>query len=322
MIRLHAGALCLAVVLPVAVWTVALPGQTAEPALQLTWKAPRECPTGHEVEQAVLHLVGNVPGEPLDASVVVSKVGARYRAQIHTAGGARERSLEGESCEAIAEAVAVLLALAIDPTSLARADTQPLFAAPTVSAATAASSAPPPARTTPPAKRVRVDARLAGALESGPLPSTGVAGALQVGARLSRWSAHARVMVRTPQERDLPEPDGAGGRFGMVSAGLLACGAVPRPTSAWLDLCLAGEIGRLSGEGYGVSQPRSGSQVWLGLGGGALGVVALGSGLTLTGGLEVLPVPVHRPFDLDGIGEVYRPSGVCVRGLLGVGTIF
>ncbi len=114
----------------------AAPGATtgAEP-LALEWSAPAECPGRDEVVEAAMLLVreGRLtrdPGAPRSADGgptiraqgrVDGAPGPGYR--LHLAfTGAGVRELPGETCEAIAEAAALLLAIAVEPAVMGGAD--------------------------------------------------------------------------------------------------------------------------------------------------------------------------------------------------------
>src|SRR5262245_300757 len=92
----------------------------ADSPLVLVWQAPDECPSGPGVTRAVERLITKPPALALPATVVVRKRDERFTAEIRTSGGSRH--LEGESCRAVGEAVAMVLALAIDPDATPNAD--------------------------------------------------------------------------------------------------------------------------------------------------------------------------------------------------------
>lgn len=120
-------------------------------------------------------------------------------------------------------------------------------------------------------------------------------------------------------DETVPEPTPTQGRsadFNLLSGALLGC-----VDNAFGTLraggCAGFELGSLSGEGQGVSNPHLGSALWeaarLELG----GFYPLGHELSLTARVGVA-IPFSRPeFVLDG-NPVYRPSALGLRASVGV----
>lgn len=95
---------------------------SGRPALvQLEWSAPEECPNGDHVEREVERLLADpdFPPEPyLKAAARVHRERAGlWNVDLRTTGplGTGQRTLSAESCVALADATALILALAIDP---------------------------------------------------------------------------------------------------------------------------------------------------------------------------------------------------------------
>jgi hypothetical protein len=85
--------------------------------LRLQWTAPRECPNLEQIRQDVDNLLSNQPTtspEPVSAVATVQpKSGVGYSLSL-TANG-QTRVIDGENCEQLAQAAALLLALLVDP---------------------------------------------------------------------------------------------------------------------------------------------------------------------------------------------------------------
>jgi hypothetical protein len=158
--RLGAAAL-LALVLP-AVAATAL-AQTG--SFSLAWQAPAECPDEAHVRRAVEQLLGEGPPPPAKVSaraIVEHTASGHWNVRLTTVrdGASGERVVESESCQSLADATALILALTIDPERVAArapgaasapASSTVASAAPSASAAApapASASAPP---TAPPA---------------------------------------------------------------------------------------------------------------------------------------------------------------------------
>jgi len=114
---------------------------------------------------------------------------------------------------------------------------------------------------------------------------------------------------------------GAGGDFQLLLGGLLGCVTQSvGPVAA--AVCGGGEVGRLSGQGIGVSTPRLGAALWLAGRAEIGGALPLGPrfNLFLRAGIAI---PASRPtFVLDGATFVHRSSGVTGRSVVGIGVVF
>jgi hypothetical protein len=118
---------------------------SAEGNLSIDWQAPADCPGERELRGSVENLLGAAPEAALASSMRVS---ARVRSasasayrltlRIESAAESGERSLDAASCAPLAEAAALLVAMAIDPRVAAR----PALSATIVSPAPPASAAP------------------------------------------------------------------------------------------------------------------------------------------------------------------------------------
>jgi hypothetical protein len=135
---------------------LAAPPAFAGEPLRLSWQAPKGCPTADHVKDAALRASGDVGREPLEADVRVEHA-ERWTVTIRTHRAnvaAAERHLEATSCAALADATAVILALALIPEA---STTRNASATPAVSAAAAAAPAPEaeaaPAAAAPPPSR-------------------------------------------------------------------------------------------------------------------------------------------------------------------------
>ncbi|RYZ02226.1 MAG: hypothetical protein EOO73_32415, partial [Myxococcales bacterium] len=90
------------------------------PALEIGWQGPEECAGGEALRAKVLRLLGGsarAAGQDTRVFVRVRRERGHYVAVLETSsmsGGGKKR-LEGESCDAITLASAVVIALAIDP---------------------------------------------------------------------------------------------------------------------------------------------------------------------------------------------------------------
>jgi hypothetical protein len=114
------GAFAVTVVAAAAVTVVAHAQPTS---WQLEWSAPAGCPDVARVRDSVARLLGsNRKGDdPVSARIVVSHDGGSFHAQIDTVqrAGSGHRALEGATCQDVADASALIVALLIDPNVVA-----------------------------------------------------------------------------------------------------------------------------------------------------------------------------------------------------------
>jgi len=152
--RSRVGAAALLALAATLVASVALRPALAQPAsFSLSWQAPDDCPGESYVRGAVEQLLGGGPLPParVTARAVVDHV-ASDRWQVHLTtvrdGATGERVVESQSCQSLADATALIVALTIDPERVAARAPSPSPStsalAPIASAAGPASSAPTP----------------------------------------------------------------------------------------------------------------------------------------------------------------------------------
>lgn len=272
--------------------------------LGLEWSAPAGCPQGPEVQQEIEVLLGRaLEGPRVVATASIS--GPPWRGDL-VLGGER-RSLAGESCGAVAKGAALILAMHLE--SLPTDPPPPAIATATITSTSP--SAPNPISTPEPGPRLRllVGARIVGDLGGvgGPAPGLGV----EVGVELGRWRLLLTGRALLPRSRDLGQ--GAGSRHGLYALGLRGCGAVEFGGPAALFACGVGELGTITGESLGVTQPNSANALWI-AGGVEVGpTVLLSDRWALALPISIL-VPGQRPrFVIEPFGEVHRPGPIVGR---------
>ncbi|MEZ4447775.1 MAG: hypothetical protein R3B72_52345, partial [Polyangiaceae bacterium] len=102
------------------------PSAAGEEPIILSWEAPADCPSQGEVRQRIDERLGGSPseGRHLRASALVTHVDdGPYRVLLRTDldGIEGERRLEADSCGALADAAALVIALTFDPEAVAAA---------------------------------------------------------------------------------------------------------------------------------------------------------------------------------------------------------
>jgi hypothetical protein len=308
----------------------ALPlGQAATPgstALELVWEAPAECPSSARVRaqvEALLSRDGDAVGRTLQARAQVARAGdGRWLLQLKltSVGALDERELVGDSCQALADSVAVILALQLQPT-----DADAVEAAPPPRA----EPAPPPP--TPPVEADQepgaaspssfFQLSVAGTADSAALPRFALGGRADLGWSSRRVYAGLGFAQWLTQEHTLVESRAGRGHFGFRAGWVQAC------HGTWgehvrFGPCLAVELGMLSARSSDVRVPSEVSELWLAALGGVGFWAPLDSHLAFTSALWAV-APLRRPrFVVEGIGEIHQPRAMGLRSNLGLAWRF
>lgn len=332
------------------------PAHATEPGrVEFIWDAPAACPTEAEVSSRVETLLGTPLSEATNRRVsVIARVreegdGWNMRLFTVTPEGTRERSLDHERCDLLAEATAVVVALAIDPAAAgslqadddalslvvdadvdAHADVDADTDADAdedvdvdvdVDADADADPDPVPSSDEP---REAANEReifglvgLGGAVGWGALPRTagGLAARIGVGWTHLRVEAVGRYWFRRDVRLQAPETSGAD--IEMWSFGPRVCG-VPIAPPIEIPICAGVEAGQMIARAVQLEQPRTVTAAW--------------AAATLTAGIAWAPVrmfalrldaeaflALRRPaFDVEGgEGVLHRARAGGIRGILG-----
>lgn len=296
-------------------------------AAEVRWSGPPNCDRKDAVSRQVESIVGRslASVEALDFEVTVTAAGGAWRVELVTDehGSKGRRSLAGQSCSEVTDAAAVLMAMAIRSAGQAPLPTDDASAAtavepgperapaPSVPTSETPASAPPPP---PPARPVRPVFGLSGVLDTAALPhaSPGVAAHVGVAGSNVRLEAEGAVFMKSSLKLD----EGRSADFELFSAALLGCVDDSfGPVRA--GGCAGFELGKLSGEGHGVSDPHLGSSLWEAGRVEVGGYYPLGHALWLTVRAGVA-IPFSRPeFVLDG-NPIYQPSALGLRASAGI----
>ena len=309
-------------------------------ASDLGWSGPADCAQSEQLLFQVEQALGAPLADTGDVhlQVHVARTTPSAHALLRIEDGAAEpalseRSLVAPDCEKLVDTLAVAITLALEAAAPSGGSTpSPASAATPVDRA----AAPPqvshaadvvvaePQSTAAASPTARVVARVLGDVGSLPSPALG----LGLGAQLA-WSRLQLELLGTMWAEQhaqlnvsgLPE---AGADVALVSGTLSACSTPLGADRAPLvfALCLGWEMGRLSGEGTGISAPRQAHGLWL--------AAEASAGLTWrpaqTLGLGArlgAATPLGRgEFYLDRLGTVHQPASVVARAGLSVDVAF
>jgi hypothetical protein len=283
------------------------------PSVALEWSAPSGCPSREEVEERILQLVGDAHSDGrLHARAHLANDGAagafRGDVELATASEVSSRHLEGDSCAAVSDAIALIVALAIEPRAGA-----PEPPAPSPQPSPPADVRPPDVR--PPdrkAARRWVFLAASGRLDVGALPAPAVGAEIAVGFRPRHVELEiGGAMLASARATLAVRPD-KGADIRLTELGGRGCYEV---LDAPLDFgpCVGLHARWLSAEGFGADVPRDAMAVFGVASLGAMAKARLSSwiGLRL---LAEAAFPLARPaFEIDNGGTVYYAQAVGLR---------
>lgn len=281
----------------------------AQARANLTYDAPRGCPTADEVRGRLDELLLSAPAGELPAIVSrieIAREATGYAASVVMREDAYEdrRALGDEDCALLAEAAVLVVAVALVP------GLTPTLPTPSSPAPAPEDGEPPEPTSTPDVRTMLGSVWLALHTSYGVLPGVAVGG--ELGGSIAFQSLRIDAAVR-----GLPF---VGARFGgspllggdiAQVVGLLRARGVGVPM-ANLELAIGGglEAGAALGTGVGLSDPRSASAPWVAIE-AAAGIAWVPSPyVAVFLEIEAL-VPVVRPvFTVAGVGVLYRPEPI------------
>jgi hypothetical protein len=263
----------------------------AEPsaAFGFTWAAPQECPSQPQVQAEIARLVGGTiqlhEGD-LEAKATVSR-GPLWAADLTTQHGGQtgRRTIEAPSCQAAADAIALILALLIDPDAVAANSRAPEPEIPSVPESPKSNE-----------RGLEFVAGIHAQGRIGTLPGADIGLGLGVGVAGARWRTDVRWSHGLRRDQVASLPSGAYGRFNITAGSVTECVALGQ--KRWrFGPCAALEAGRVSVNGFGATAGFSKDALWLALGGGAFMSLAMGRHL-------------HAFMEVDVFAPMYRPDYV------------
>ncbi|MDB4934134.1 MAG: hypothetical protein JWP87_1106 [Labilithrix sp.] len=234
--------------------------------LELTWDVPAECPPASHVERRVAQIL---QGPPPAKSIVVAVARIRraddsgrfeLSLSIRTGDVEESRTIDAASCSALAEASAVVIALAINPEKESPAETPP---SPTPASTAMAPIPPlvprPPQPPRPP--RYHYALGLGAAVDSGTLPDVGAGMLASIAVRIDRVRLGVLSTLWFRQEPTFDASGQAGASFDMIAAGafggyMVALGPVALGPVANLEATF------VRVRGFGIRTPRASWTGW------------------------------------------------------------
>lgn len=292
----------------------------------LSWDAPAQCPSVEQVRARVDELLVAAPaeGEAIDADVQVVASEAGFVARLRLRSGEREglRELGDPDCLELAEALALIVALAVDPELMSRepiADAEPEEQPepieeqpdPIDEQPDPIGDAQPPEPPTTSLRGFGLALRGGGAFAVIAPASARVQLSASSFGRL--WRAELGVSTTIPQAIDI-------GRFSITTAELRGC-FVPERRAVEFPLCLGVDAGAMTGVGRGGNGRRA-TAPWLAASPG-VGVswVLLQDRLALDLRADAL-LPIVRPAFASDEGRLLLRAGFGAQVLAGLEVRF
>ncbi|MDF3067714.1 MAG: hypothetical protein K0R38_3315 [Polyangiaceae bacterium] len=303
---------CVSVCLGLALLAVSGAVQAeASPFVEIDWQGPEDCARGDAVRAKVARLLGGsarAAGEATQVSVKVRREPGRYVAVLETAStaGAGKKRLEGESCDAIALASAVVIALAIDPEA-SLDEEEPTAAPPEPKPAP---RAPPPKLTAPRKPPAPRDVRpylhaSVGVLFHLLKEPSGFTGA-GVGVRYRRLSLEVAGAVYQPRGVTREDRPKLGADLRLVTADLLGCYVVVPFELGALEACPGIRLEYLGASALGATNPDEASVLIGSFVLAGRGRLRATSWLSALLDLGLAARPFQPRFVLLGVGEVHE----------------
>lgn len=299
--------------------------------LDMTWTAPPSCPSSSVVQEAVAsNLAREDFGEALDGVLVDARAeedaaGWRLHVEVELPGGAVERDLTAATCEELAAAAGLIIAVALDPLRVERVRPQPqpetlpeAWANPPKPPTPPPEPEPQPEPAPQPEPTLRFDLRAAGMLDIGTLPR--VRGGAALGFCLvGTWLRADATLLYWAPRAVLPfgEAPDVGARLQQGGAGARVC--LKPQLGAWEPSTCGGLEGGVAwGRGVGIETPRTTVLPWLTATAGLEVAWVSRSSVGLFGGIDAQFHAVRPRVRLDGLGDAVRVAPVGARALLGV----
>ncbi|HVY32219.1 MAG TPA: hypothetical protein VHB79_37035 [Polyangiaceae bacterium] len=298
----------------------------ATPAIEIQWEAPAPCPDATRVRAATERLLGKSLSGLEQTSVratgkVTANAAGQWQLRTLLVVGERveEEVLVARQCSSLADAMALKVALAIDPVAVVEAvqSSQPS------AAAKIAPESPPPAPgpRSSNAQRVSFGARVVGQVALGPLPGTTPGVAALVSAQWPSfrvelggeafWGGVANYEALPAIGADL-----------QLFAGMARACLTPATGAFRFPICAGPELGVMRGRGFGTAETSSTTGLWGGLALGPALEWRATSRLSLWLEGDAVLTLLKPEFHVRNLPSLYAPPTVAARAAAGLEAHF
>jgi hypothetical protein len=303
-------------------------------AAEFSWDAPAGCPERDALRWRIEEALGTKLEQAATlrfTAKVEQKSSKRWAVALDVANDSsssepQHRQFEAPSCDELAQAVTVAIALALGADVTAEkgraSESDPPSEAVQVATPAPPVQAPKPliradvAKEKPETKpRAWFAAELGPSLDIGSLP--GLAPGVQVSAITGMRAVGLKLSGVMFPDRSKAASGGPGGTFTLWAASAALCGVAERQPTL-VRLCAGSEFGRLSGTGENTTHSRIGSSAWLAPFAELTGSWPLmGDSVRIFGsGTAAIPL-IRKAFLVEGFGTVHQPGTIV--GRLGFG---
>lgn len=305
---------------------------TPPPAIEIQWEAPAACPDATSVRATTERLLGKSLAAFEQVSVratgkVAANAAGKWQLSARLVVGERveEEVLVAKECSALADAMALKVALAIDPLAVVEA-VQPQPAPP------ARPSEPPAAATTDGAKPpgteqraseplLRYGARLVGQVALGPLPGATPGVGLFFSAQVPALRVELGGEAFWGGVAKYDSPAGVGADLQLFAGVVRGC--LTPASGAWrFPICAGTELGVMRGSGFGVPETSATSRLWGGLSLGPALEWRATSRLSLWLEGDALLTLLKPEFHVRNLPSLYSPPTVSAKAAAGLEAHF
>jgi len=308
-------------------------------SFRLSWSAPAGCPSTDDVRSATLRNVVDAKAakndDVLEADAHVEKnsdAAWRVRLKTRRGGATGEREIEASTCRGVADATAVVLALALVPPGSApeepksqviNVEEKPALPSP----AAAETTEPKPKRTAKSDGPPLLAFGASVATDASSLPSAALGGGLTLALTPKRFRFEAEGQ-RFAGQSQAASGSNAGAEFAMTTIGGRACYAALRSGSGRFEAapCVGSHVVLIDAGGFGSDANFDKSEAWTTLNGGVLGRAQITSWFALRAKVDAF-APLSRPTFVvqNGTGfddVVHRPPTLGVSVAFGAELLF
>lgn len=275
---------------------------------ELHWNAADGCMDEATARQAIARsLRSPEAARGAVVRVTISNAGDAWNADVWLYGprGSGDRTARGTNCKQLAEAVTLMVALALDGPYVAELPRRPVASAPEVESS------------------AEFELGVSLASDRGSLPAVSAGLGVSVELTLSRWRLGAEGSAWLPRRAPGGPVPSSGGSIGLYAGGLRTCFDALAADDGRLRFgpCLAAEAGAAVGRGYGIEQPEGEENFWA-AGAGGIAMRYLGVGSLRLGLLAELGVPLHRSvWQIEGV-PVFQAASWFGRASIRIGYVF
>lgn len=305
----------------------------------LDWSAPEECPSAEEV-LAMASRHSTIDAQPIHADARVERTpdGYRLRLTIPRDGDAHVREVQAVSCQAVAEAAALLVSLAAEHGATPPEQGDGLVPVPVppdvppiddpLPPPTPASNAGVDTAASEPVPAPRQEPAVSGFLRAEGLlqalkllPKAGPGAGLSAGIRGRRWRVEARGRYVFARPVDYPAPIRGGADVSLWTVGVAAC-YEPGVGRFSAPVCGGMAAGQMRAEGRDVSRPGGAAYPFAEATAGAALTFALVPRVALTVGAEGAASIVRPRYHIEDRPRLFRAGPGSVRALGGLEVRF